>query len=162
MPAWQPIDGYEGRYEVSSDGRVRCVEGRELGQWANDAGYLLVRLSRPRCIRRVHRLVARAFLPNPQNLPVVNHKDHVRSHNDVANLEWCTQRENLRHAERAGRMPRDYWVGRRSPNARLTGEQVAQIREIRRTGASLQTLARAFGVSKRAIGRVVSGETYAL
>ena len=159
---WQPIDGYEGRYEVSESGLVRHVNGSLLGQWKNHNGYLIVRLSCPRAQFRVHRIVAKAFIPNPSALPIVNHLDHDRSHNFVENLEWCTQKQNLDHAANANRMQRDYWRGRRSPNASLTDDQVKEIKRIYATREfSWETLGKKFGVSKRSIGRIISGESYA-
>jgi AraC-like DNA-binding protein len=156
---WRTIDGH---YEVSRTGSVRRTrDGRIMGQWLSAQGYSLVRLARPRRTIRVHRLVAKAFIPNPDSLPFVNHLDCNRSHNDASNLEWCTQKENLDHAERLGRMRRNYWKGRRSPRAALSEEIAEEIRATRRaTGLSLEKLARQFGASKRTVGRIISGETY--
>jgi DNA invertase Pin-like site-specific DNA recombinase len=90
----------------------------------------------------------------------VNHIDHCRQNNNVENLEWCSQKENLAHARRAGRMT-NYWKGRRSPNAALLDEQVRQIRrEYALGGVSWDKLARKHELSKRAIGRVLRRETY--
>lgn len=103
---WKPVVGYEGWYEVSSLGRVRSVshtldcagrfkvfhKGKILKQQANIRwGYLTVYLSKNGIRKRVrvNRLVAMAFLPNPQGLPMVNHKDENRQNNRVDNLEWC-------------------------------------------------------------------------
>lgn len=157
---WQPIDEY---YEVSDNGEVRHAEdGRLVGQWLNDNGYYLVRLSRPRRMLRVSRLVATAFLPNPFSLPVVNHLDFDRANNAATNLEWCTQRHNLNHSRVLGRMKIDYWKGKRGPNAILTDEEAAEIRRrYAEGGISHSELGRLAGVSKRTVGRIVSGATYA-
>lgn len=156
---WQPIDG-DG-YEVSQCGIIRRADGLVLKQWKNDQGYMLVRLNNPRRVERVHRLVAAAFLPNPGNKPFVNHVDNCRSNNNASNLEWCTQWENLNHAAKQGRMQRDYWTGRRSPNAKITDSQAAQIRAYYEAGGiSWEALARDFNISKRSVGRIVNGETY--
>lgn len=155
---WQPIDD---RYEVSSDGQVRSVGGVTLKQWLNDQGYAYVRLSGPRRQKRVHRLVAEAFIPNPEGKPCVNHINNCRSDNRVSNLEWCTQWENIDHAQKQGRAQRDYWIGRRSPNAKLSDAQVLAIRtSYAEGGKSLQTLANLYCVNKRTIGRIVKGESY--
>lgn len=158
---WLPIETHRGVYEVSSGGAVRRVGGRCAGQWVSDHGYAIVRLSSPRVIARVHRLVATAFIPNPNGFPVVNHLDSNRLNNNVENLEWCTQWSNLKHAADLGRMQRDYWVGKRSPSARLTDEAVAAIRnEYSLGGVSWENLGKKYGVSKRSIGRIVCGESY--
>jgi hypothetical protein len=79
----------------------KAGSGEIIGQWKNSDGYPVVRLSRPRLMQRVHRLVALAFVPNPENKPSVNHLDNDRANNSARNLEWCTQAENIRHARDA-------------------------------------------------------------
>lgn len=108
LEIWKPIEGYEGLYEVSTLGRVRSL-GRVakngtyfppiiLKLKPNQRGYVQIRLHNDGEFKRmlVHRLVAEAFIPNPDNLPVVNHKDRNPSNNNVSNLEWCTQSHNVR------------------------------------------------------------------
>ncbi len=159
---WRPAPGWEAHYQVSSHGRLRKLDGSLLKTWLNDQGYVLGRLSNPRELVRVHRLVAGAFVANPAGKTVVNHLDSNRANNQATNLEWCTQAENLKHADMAGRMQRDYWVGRRAPTAKLSDEQVAEIRAAyQRGGVSHQHLATAYGICKRSIGRIISGESYA-
>lgn len=158
---WRPVSGYEDRYEVSDRGDVRKRDGSLLKQWPNGQGYMLVRLSGPRALARVHRLVAEAFLDNADRYPFVNHIDFDTANNRAENLEWCTQAENLKHSEAAGRMQKDYWIGRRSPNADLTNETAAQIRrDYSAGGVSWSDLAGRYGISKRTVGRIVRGETY--
>jgi len=158
---WKSIVGYEGRYQVSDCGSVRQHNGRVLKQWANDQGYCLVRLSKPRATFRVHRLVAEAFIANPEYLPCVNHLDCVRHNNHAANLEWCTQQHNLAHAAQLGRMQRDHWKGKRSPTASLTDEEAQAIRQTyAKGGISWEKLAVIFQTNKRTVGRIIRGETY--
>ena len=159
---WQPIKRWGGRYEVSADGKVRQSNGCVLKQWINTHGYMLVRLSQPRTVERVHRLVAESFITNAEGKPYVNHINNNRSDNRVENLEWCTQRENLEHAEKQGRMQRNFWVGKRSPNAVFSDDVVRAIRrQYSAGGISLERLGSKYGVSKRCIGRIVKGESYA-
>ena len=156
---WQPIDE---RYEVSRTGMVRRADGLVLKQWLNDQGYAYVRLSRPRRQKRVHRLVAEAFIPNPERKPFVNHINNDRADNRVENLEWCTQWENLSHARQQGRMQDDYWTGRRSPRATLSDDQVKAIRaEYASSRISCETIGKKYGVGKHAIARLIKGTTYA-
>lgn len=162
MSQWQPVPGHP-RYEVSQDGEVRKVDGALLGQWLNDAGYPLVRLTDDggrRSVERVHRLVASAFIENPLSLPCVNHIDNNRANNSIDNLEWCTQAQNLEHMTSQGRRA-TYWRGRRSPRALLTDEVVALVREAYGKGdTSYVALSKRFGASKRTIGRIINGEYY--
>lgn len=161
MADWRPVAQWEDQYEVSRYGEVRKKSGELIGQFLNDQGYVCVRLSRPRKMMRVHRLVAIAFIPNQTELPNINHIDFDRTNNRVENLEWCTQKGNLQHSANHGRMQRDYWIGKRSPSSKLTDEQVKEIRARRAiSNAPFRILASAFSVSKRTIGRLLRGENY--
>lgn len=117
---WKPI-GYEG-YEVSNLGRVKSykydkINGKIMKPYKNTKGYLQIDLQldgrkrENRVHLSVHRLVAIAFIPNPDNLPQVNHKDEDKTNNCVDNLEWCTNNYNAHygtHIERVAkkiRMP---------------------------------------------------------
>lgn len=160
---WRPIPGWETRYEVSNLGAVRRTNGQALNPWPNHDGYMLVRLTKlpRRVIYRVHRLVALAFIPNPGGKPSINHLDHCRQNNRAGNLEWCTQKENLVHADLAGRLQKDYWKGKRAPNAKLTDAQVRDIRQrYSEGGITHSELATAYNMSKGCMGRVISGKTY--
>lgn len=108
---WKDIKGYEGSYQVSSLGQIKSLERtivynnrwgsintikrREkiLKHYFNNKGYCIIRLCKKGkdCHRLVHRLVAEAFIPNPNNLPEVNHKDENKENNCVDNLHWCTR-----------------------------------------------------------------------
>lgn len=107
---WKDIKEYEGLYQVSSKGRVKSLERdiiykngvkrhkkeKILKAQLNQFGYLRVDLYNKgkRNHLRIHRLVAEAFIPNPENKPEVNHKDEIKTNNCVENLEWMTRKEN--------------------------------------------------------------------
>lgn len=112
---WKDITGYEGYYQVSNlgsvqsmdkivkgkNGGLRFVKGRIL-QPSLSEGYLAVGLCKNgRCSKiRVHRLVAKTFIPNPENKRTVNHIDENKLNNIVENLEWATDKENCNHGSR--------------------------------------------------------------
>jgi hypothetical protein len=101
MESWKDVLGYEGRYQVSDLGRVRGQIG-VLRPNLNTSGYHIVHLysggRHTRQVALVHRLVAQAFLPNPEGRQYVNHLDGDKIGNRLANLEWCTNSENVIHA----------------------------------------------------------------
>ena len=104
---WKDIEGYEGLYQVSSWGRVKNSRtGRVLKSGKDMYGYLFVNLYKngKRTNYKVHRLVAQAFIPNPQNKPQVNHIDEDKENNYVENLEWSTAKENNNHGEHNSRV----------------------------------------------------------
>lgn len=112
---WKDIPGYEGLYKVSSFGRVRSFaesnpinrRNRILKQYFDGKGnYLFVGLHRDGKVklRNVHRLVAEVFIPNPDRLPQVNHKDECKTNNRVENLEWCSRSYNSRYGGSRERM----------------------------------------------------------
>ena len=109
MEHWKAIAGYEEIYEVSDLGRVRSLKfwkEKILKPQKDKGGYLHVGLSKDGQIKHtyVHRLVAEAFIPNPQGLETVNHKDEDKTNNSVANLEWMSNKDNLNYGTRNKRV----------------------------------------------------------
>lgn len=106
MEIWKDIKGYEELYQVSDLGRVRSFKS---GKWQTlknrltPRGYYLVTLYKDgkATNKWVHKLVAQAFIPNPDNLPQVNHKDEDKLNNAASNLEWCTAKYNINYGEGA-------------------------------------------------------------
>lgn len=114
---WKDIKGYEGLYQVSNLGRVKSLtrkvktfngvrtsKGQLLKPLKTNRGYYRVDLRQNQTNKYVaiHRLVAEAFVPNPNNYHIVNHKDSNQTNNNADNLEWCTQSYNVKYAYKCG------------------------------------------------------------
>lgn len=139
MEIWKDIKGYEGLYQISNLGNIKSLRKwngargkhyyepceRILTPTDNGYGYSIIGLQK-NCIRKnhyVHRLVAEAFIPNPNNYPQINHKDYNRKNNNVDNLEWCTSKQNTQYSSVNMRKPKN------NPKKSNTGERFIVYRE---------------------------------
>ncbi|QOR58314.1 HNH endonuclease [uncultured phage cr106_1] len=106
MEIWKDIVGYEGLYKVSNLGRIKNKKDRLLSPYHNTNGYISVDLYKNGKVNklRVHRIVAEAFILNPNNLPIINHKNEDKTDNSVSNLEWCNYSYNLSYGNRVEKM----------------------------------------------------------
>jgi hypothetical protein len=166
---WRDIEGFEGYYQVSNLGRVRSLDrvkcdgirmkGRIMKTHFDACGYEMVQLRRDGKYKHpsIHRLVAIAFIPNPDNLPQVNHIDEIRNHNTVDNLEWCTVLYNQNYGHRRERASESS-VGEKNANHRLTEKQVLEIREKYIPGHAefgVRPLAEKYGVKYVTISKIL-------
>lgn len=104
---WKDVKGYDGLYQVSNLGRIKSVrKNMILSPFINTRGRYQARFKVKGKIARpfIHRLVAEAFIPNPNNLPEINHKDENKLNNNVSNLEWCTTKYNSNYGTRNKRI----------------------------------------------------------
>lgn len=169
---WRPVVGYEKYYEVSDHGRVRSLD-RLIAR--NDPRYGVVAVRKSGRVMRpgdsmgypacglvvegvaihvkVHRLVAEAFLPNPNGWITVNHIDGNKQNNHVSNLEWASYTQNNIHGHETGLIP----VGEKRPNAKLTE---GQVRKIRAGGKTDREFAEEFGVSSTPVSYARLGWTW--
>lgn len=152
MEQWKAIEGYNGKYEASTDGRIRNVDkGGYILQGARaSVGYIIVGLYKNgrRRVHLVHRLIAETFIPNPENKAEVNHKNKNTADNRVENLEWVTRQENLIHRDN---VRLSVW--------RKDSPEQYPIRELReQKGWTQETLARVSGVDLRNIQRYENRE----
>ena len=161
---WKVIPAFGGRYEASETGEIRHSLNKNIRKARrNKFGYLQLNFSRNDGTGKsdtilIHRLIAKTFIPNPSNLPEVNHKDGNKQNNNVENLEWCTCSENGKHAFKIG-LSHTY-KGEDHVKAKLTNEQAKQIKQLYKEGNSQQKLADYFNVSQRTISRIIRGERY--
>ncbi len=157
---WKPLIDINPMYDVSDTGEVRSnlrtVTPRPLSQKHTPYSYCMVNL---RCSGKtkqffVHRLVAMAFIPNPENKRIVNHKDSDPNNNRVENLEWVTHKENTRHAMGKGRIN----SGEDHPMAKLSNEAVEKIKSLLATNNyTLGYIAKEFGVTRTQISHIRRG-----
>jgi hypothetical protein len=179
---WRPVVGFEGRYEVSDDGRVRTMltrvpahHMRELRSRANRHGYPVVTLrdfaGKTHC-KTVHTLVARAFIGVPPDGMQVAHNDGDRSNAALENLRYATPKENqadrIRHG--TGRdgdrnpsrlRPECLARGEQNGSSKLTAETVAAIRAERAEGSTQRELARKHGISQATAWAIVNRKAWA-
>ena len=154
---YTPIRGYETLYEITESGQIRSwsfgrtrrrSKPRALKWRITPDGYAAVVLAdgpRPVWNVSVHRLVALTFLPNPNNLAQVNHKDSNKLNNHVSNLEWVSHADNMKHSWRVGThvSPR----GERAHHAKLNSTQIAEIQKRFADGHGGPAIAKDFGIT---------------
>lgn len=157
-----PLDS---RYSVTTDGRVfrdvayeRC-KPREMTQYPSKRGYLRVLIGGE--FHNVHQVVARTFIPNPENKPEVAHGDGCKTNNHVGNLRWATRKENSDDMDAHGTRR----VGEDCRHAVLTEAQVLEIRSIvasrgRRQRPYQREIAEAFGVTRECVTRIANGDRW--
>lgn len=165
MEIWKSVVGYEGFYEVSNMGRVRSldrknsrgsrVKGRYLKYKKTSRGYLSLQLCGKDCL--IHRLVAKAFIPNPENKPQVNHIDGNKENNCIENLEWCTSSENNKHRYSSGLHNQD---GVKNPASKFTEEDIINILDMISKSVSLSDISKIYNVSVSTISNIKNGKTY--
>ena len=134
------IDGIQTNYEISNSGLVRNKTTNHLLHLHLDRkGYRTVSFSTPTrrvCTKKVHRLVAIAFIPNPENKSDVNHKDGNKSNNNDWNLEWMTRKENIEHAMRTGLWKKESYRFQDYVD-KLIEEQILKICKLLQDGVSV-------------------------
>lgn len=126
LEVWKTVPGFNGRYKVSDQGRVYSkYSKRFLKPKTDKSGYKIVALSKAQKVTHigVHRLVAFAFIDNPQNKPCVNHKNEIKDDNRASNIEWVTVKENDNYGTRNERMAQSK---KKKPIAQFlkTGEKI--------------------------------------
>ena len=155
------IIGYEGQYAVTEDGKVWSYKTKRfLVTSVHRNGYIKVSLWKNNKQKTyfMHRLVAEAFIPNPDNLPQVNHKDENKTNNCVSNLEWCTHKYNNNYGSK-----RDATKGVNNPKAKLNEDDIVEIRKLYKPHSKsngAKALAEKFGVSYHHIYHIVRNDRW--
>lgn len=144
-----PIKGYEERYFISKDGDVySSVTNRFRKKVKLKTGYIGLILNNKGIEKNflLHRLIAESFLPNPDKKPHINHKNLIRHDYRLENLEWCTQKENWKHAIDNGVVHPCY--GEKHYNSKITLDTAINIFKQKGTGLTLEEVAKKFNVGK--------------
>jgi NUMOD4 motif. len=158
---WKPIilDDIQERYAVSNFGKVIDLKNQKYMIWHdNGAGYMNVGLMGPNSkvrVRYVHRLVAIAFLENPDKLPQVGHKDHTRANNFVENLYWTTQKQNTADGIEAGRIN----ANRPKTNRKVTEANICEIALLSSQGKGVHEIAIMLNFPRTTISSVFNGRS---
>lgn len=175
---WVDIQGYEGIYQITSSGKVRSldkevfsypnskrlVKGRTLKPLRDKLGYRYFQLSDKNskiknC--KFHRLLCIAFIPNPENYPHVNHKNGIKYDNRLENLEWCTHRQNMKHAWSNGLIPEPVTIyGEKSNFAKLSDIQAKEIKIRLRKGDHPKDIAEDYPVGFSAVREIKAGRSW--
>lgn len=156
MEKWLVIKEFEGKYFISNRGRVKTQTGKIKKLQDNRRGYYCCGFyyNGKAVMRKTHRLVAQEFLPNPKNKPQVNHKNGNKKDNNVENLEWVTQSENMTHAyEKMG------CFEKRRANKHITDVQILEIFTLK--GKMLQQeIAKMYNVNRSFVANIHAKRRY--
>lgn len=157
---WKPIPGYEA--QASSFGRIKSfymtTKGRILKGFIARNGYIRVQFQKGKGHKTWHRLIAEAWIDNPENLPWINHINGVKTDNRPINLEWCTGSHNQRHALETGLKRIRY--GTETSNAKFDEIQIKTIKTCIRDGMRNCDIARYFKVKNEQISNIRHGRIW--
>lgn len=177
---WKPCPEYESHYEISNLGNLRSkrvfipndsIFGELKGTWKkkkiknqtyNRDGYKTSKLCKEGKCRRltIHRLVAKAFIPNPEGLSQVNHIDGNKDNNKVDNLEWVSPSGNIKHAYETGLITKDHLIGENNAISKLTWVEVRDIRKQLKNGYKGKELAEIYGVTEGTISYIKNNKIW--
>ena len=157
---WRPIPNFPS-YKANRSGQVLGPSGRILKPrpYTRDYLYVCMWQNGKTHTKRLHRLIALTFIPNPENKPEVSHKDLNKNNNAVENLEWVTSSENTIHAKENGRGGA-FLKGSKHPESKLKEQDVLDIIEGISDGFYHKDIAKYYGVSRHTITLIVRGETW--
>lgn len=158
---WKRIEGFED-YKISDLGRVKSFKlGKEriLKPSKDTGGYLLVSFyNKKPYTKKIHRLVALAFLPNIEKKRCINHRDFDITNNHIENLEWCTHKENIQHSVSHNRWSKV--LGEDRYNVKLKERDIPEIMAMRKNKMKLREIGELFGVSYGTIWSAVNGKSW--
>lgn len=178
---WMPIKGHENSYEISNNSVVRSLtrkviskngsfrlsKGQIIKGNTGKLGYVIISISNKgkTNYKKLHRLVAEAFIPNPLNKPYINHKNGIKHDNRIENLEWCTPQENTVHAQKNNLIKNKarYWKGKFGKlhhNSKTINQIEIKTNKVIRTFYSLGEIERELGLLHGNVGKACRDNRY--
>lgn len=175
---WVDLPDHEEFYIITRSGQVfsktrsvnspicggsREIKGKEINPWLCNQYYAIEarRAGEKRTVVYIHRALAKAFIPNHEGKPCINHIDGNKQNNDLSNLEWCTHKENMQHAHRTGLIPpSNIGPGEKSLSAKLNNKSVVEIKKALIRGVSTTSLAKKYSVTPGTIDHIKKGRTW--
>ena len=155
------IAGFDGRYSITQDGRVYShISSKYLSPCDDAYGYKIVKLylGKRKTTKKIHRLVAEAFLPNPEKCKLVLHGVLGKKVNSVENLRWGTYSDNREDAETFNERPLEFVRGSSHGNSKLTNDQVLEIYDLAHNSKLTQKfIGDQFGVTNAAVSNIKRG-----
>jgi len=178
VESWKDIPGYENIYQISSFGNVKSLERYKQGprntirlvkerilKPKNNKGYLAIHLRTGKNLYpSIHTLVAKAFIKNESNKNTVNHINGVKSSNNIANLEWATESEQMVHAIKTGLYtPPDISKytkkGSEHPNSKINENDVQKIKDLKNSGNTYKSIAKEFNLGISQVFRICKNQS---
>lgn len=176
---WLPVNNWLHFYEVSNQGRLKrlrkefflnkkCTKPHVLAErisfgYVESTGYRVARLMDKKRVEdvKVHRLVAQAFIPNPDNKPCVNHINGIKTDNRVENLEWVTISENIKHASKLGLLKGALDAkGSKNNQSKLTEKDIPIIKNLYKQGITQTQIAERYKVTHSAISNIINNKSW--
>jgi len=176
---WKDVEGYEKLYQISNLGKIRRIVSRRtkeglaskrfgklLKKAISGSGYMVINLSQHGKTKTFyfHRLLAQHFISNPQNKRTVNHIDYNKLNNNIDNLEWMSQKENINHAWNGGICTPHGCCGEDHGMCKLTRDDVMKIKKrlVNKTRGTVKELSVTYNVHPSAIYRILNNKTWVL
>lgn len=157
-----PLKDYEGLYNITSNGDLYSLyknKNKLMSSRVDSTGYLRLTLSKNGKETKfsVHRLIALSFIPNPENKPCVNHINAIKTDNRIENLEWCSYKENLIHAQNLGLMNYQKVQGENHFRSSLKNKDVIDIKAKIKKGVKNCDIAKEYNILSSTVSKIKTG-----